>query len=112
MIEPNRIDISFKVLFDYTNTRFMIKAFLRYMDKLFVYKKYYAVPLSDCIGSPMISKVGLRKFIHVLKKDMSKPFGKEILSLKMDYDKIYNYIETARLNTVLHINIPMEDNEV
>ena len=112
MNEPNMIDISFKVLFDYNESKFLIKAFLRYMEKIFVYKKQYAVPIYDCISSPIISKIGLRKFIYGLKKDMSRPFGNEVLCLKVDYDSIYNYIETARINTIVHMYIPMEDNEV
>lgn len=103
--------VAMSLMFNNRNRSFILGAILIAPNgKRFLCRKHYESPFDECISMPIISKVGLRKFIWSINKDLKAAFGEDTGIKNVDYEKIYNSIETGRLNTILRMQIPV-DNE-
>lgn len=104
--------IAISLMFNNRNRSFVIGAILIAPNgKRFLCRKHYESPFDECISMPIISKIGLRKFIWSINKDLKSVFGKDNGLKNVDYEKIYNSIETGRLNTILRMQVPIDDKE-
>ena len=106
------LGISLTLLFDSKRKSFVLGAKLIFPDgKKFMARKHFESPLNECISCPVISRVGLRKFIWLISQDIKKAFGNNVGIVNLDYDRIYNYIETARINSLVNMRVPIDDEE-
>lgn len=112
-MSPNiQFGISLSLMYNARKESFILGAIIILPNgRRFFCKKYYESSLEHCIMKPVISRPGLRKFVYNIDKDIKKVFGENSGLQNVDYEKIYNCIETGRLNAIMHIKVPIEDDE-
>ena len=97
-MSPNiQFGISLSLMYNARKENFILGAIIILPNgRRFFCKKYYESSLEHCIMKPVISRPA---------------FGENSGLQNVDYEKIYNCIETGRLNAIMHIKIPIEDDE-
>ena len=106
------IGISLHLMFNNYKNCFVIGAVLTFPNgKKLICRRQYESPLNECISGPVISKVGLKRLIWSINKDVKKVFGEGSNISGLDYERIYDHLETGRLNTIMRMKVPVEDDD-